>query len=272
MINIIIFSKDRAAQLDLLLRSLRHCFKEYKTCKIHVLYDASEDDYYKGYLRLLENKDLCKNTEFISDKLYGSFRESLLKILNLKNELTMFLVDDIIFKSSFSLSDPEITFVKNNEEIIAHSLRLWNGINHCYATNKPNSIPTFVKKCIWNWVSSEGDWGYPMSVDGNIYRTKFISEKINKINFKNPNQLEANLAATADRTKQYMSCYVQESKLLNIPANIVQTTFSNRHGNIIDVKELNNKFLSGNELSFQHMLNYTNNTVHVEIPFKWIGE
>lgn len=270
--NIIIFSKDRAAQLDLLLRSLKYNFKEFDSCKIHVLYDSSEEDFYKGYLLLSEDKNLCVNVEFVSDKLYGTFRESLLKILNLKNELSMFLVDDIIFKSSFSLSDKEIEFVKNNEQIIAHSLRLWNGINHCYATNKPNSIPAFVKRYIWNWTSAEGDWGYPMSVDGNIYRTKFIFDKIKEINFRNPNQLEANLAATADRTKQYMSCYVEESKLLNVPANIVQTTFSNRHGNIIDVKELNNNFLSGKKLSFEHILNCSNNTVHVELPFKWIGE
>ena len=79
--NIIIFSKDRAAQLDLLLRSLKSSFKESDSCKIHVLYDSSGEDFYKGYLLLSEDKILCANVEFISDKLHGSFRESLLKIL-----------------------------------------------------------------------------------------------------------------------------------------------------------------------------------------------
>ena len=272
MLNIIIFSKDRAAQLDLLLRSLKSSFKEIDSVKINVLYNSSNESFYNSYLQLAEHKENINSTQFISDNLYGSFKESLLKILNLKNELTMFLVDDIIFKSEWSLNDHEIQFVKNNNEIIAHSLRLWNGIDHCYATNKPNSIPKFVKKCIWNWTTADGDWNYPMSVDGNIYRTNFIFEKINQINFKNPNQLEAGLAATADHTKQYMSCYVEQSKLLNIPANIVQTVYSNRHGNILSAEELNNNFVVGKRLSYEHIKNYSNNTVHVELPLKWIGE
>lgn len=272
MFNIIIFSKDRAAQLDLLLRSLKLNLKEFKDCRLSILYNYSSDEYLQAYKQIENNNELGISINFIPDNLHGSFKESLLRTIDLKNQLTMFLVDDIIFKTSFSLEDREIQFVKNNQEIIAHSLRLWKGIDYCYATNNPNSIPKFVKGCIWNWTNAEGDWNYPMSVDGNIYRTNFIFEKINQINFKNPNQLEAGLSATVDRNKLYLSCYVEESKLLNIPANIVQQTYANRHGNIISVKELNDSFLNNKRLSYEHVLNYQNNTVHVEIPLKWIGD
>jgi len=272
MLNIIIFSKDRAAQLDLLLRSFKSSLRESDSLKINVCYNFSNELFQKSYLQLSSQQENMNSVEFISDNLYGSFKQSLIKSLNINNKLTMFLVDDIVFKSEWSLNDNEIQFVKNNNEIIAHSLRLWNGIDHCYATNNPNSIPKFVKGCIWNWTAAAGDWNYPMSVDGNIYRTDFIFEKINQINFKNPNQLEAGLAATADRTKQYMSCYAKGSKLLNIPANIVQDVYANRHGNILSAEELNNNFLSGKRLSYEHIINYSNNTVHVELPLKWIGE
>jgi hypothetical protein len=52
----------------------------------------------------------------------------------------------------------------------------------------------------------------------------------------------------------------------------VQQTYANRHGNIISVKELNDSFLNNKRLSYEHVLNYQNNTVHVEIPLKWIGD
>lgn len=272
MLNIIIFSKDRAAQLDLLIRSLKLNFKEFNNSNITVLYNFSNNEYLKSYKIIENNNEFEIPIKFVPDNFYGSFKESLMKIIDSNNELTMFLVDDIIFKAPFSLNDKEIEYVKNNQEIIAHSLRLWKGIDHCYATNSPNSIPKFVKGCIWNWTNAEGDWNYPMSVDGNIYRTNFIFDKINNINFKNPNQLEAGLSATAERSKSYLSCYVDESKLLNIPANIVQQTYANRHGNIVSVEELNDCFLNSQRLSYQHVLNYQNNTVHVEIPLKWIGD
>ena len=147
MINIIIFSKDRAAQLDLLLRSLKSNLREFKDCSLSILYNYSSEEYLEAYKQIENSNDLGVSINFIPDNFHGSFKDSLLRTIDLKNQLTMFLVDDIIFKAPFSLDDKEIQFVKNNQEIIAHSLRLWKGIDYCYATNNPNSIPKFVKGC-----------------------------------------------------------------------------------------------------------------------------
>lgn len=266
MINIIIFSKDRAAQLDLLLQSLKENFQEYSMAKISVLYAASSSEYELGYEKL---KETFINVLFFDDLNFGSFKQTLLKSIDQNINLTMFLVDDIVFKDTFSLYDKEVELVLNNENIIATSLRLWKGVEYCYAQDKPSRVPNFVKRNIWDWTMASGDWGYPMSVDGNIYRTKFICEKIEQIEFANPNQLEAGLANNSDRGKAYMSCYVDGSKLFNIPANIVQKTYTNRHGNIATVIELNKKYLDGYHIDFKHWSKYENNMVHMELEYKW---
>lgn len=266
MINIIIFSKDRAAQLDLLLRSLKQHFKEYALANIYVLYSTSSEEYTLGY-NLLQKE--FENVSYIDDMKFGSFKSTLINLIDTRLALTMFLVDDIVLKDTFSINDNEIRLTLEHEQIIATSLRLWKGIEYCYATNQPSPVPNFVKKNIWNWTNASGDWGYPMSVDGNIYRTNFILEKINQIEFENPNQLEAGLASRPDMQKSYMSCYVEGSKLLNIPANIVQQTYKNRHGNIMSIDVLNQKFINGYRINYMDWLKYKNSTVHVELEYKW---
>lgn len=265
-INIIVYSCNRAAQLDLLLRSLKHYFKEYSEANISVVYAYTNHDYEKAY-NIVRNENL--DVIFLTDVKFGSLKETTKHVLKKENNLTMFLVDDIVFKDYFSLSDQEIKLVVSNEELMATSLRLWKGINYCYATNSSSPVPNFVKGNVWNWAFASGDWGYPMSIDGNIYRTSFMHEQIMNIDFANPNKLEEQLAAKPDRKKTYMSCYVNSSKLFNIPANIVQKTFPNRHGNIISVEELNNKYLNGYRIQYIDWFKYQNNTVHIELEYKW---
>ena len=46
----------------------------------------------------------------------------------------------------------------------------------------------------WHWMGMEGDWGYPMSLDGHIFRTAEIAPLLEHLDYRNPNVLEAALA------------------------------------------------------------------------------
>lgn len=264
-LNIIVFSRNRAMQLDLLLTSLKRTFKEYKETQINVLYDFTDTEFYESYEILKEQCD--ENIKFITDNEFGSFKQTVLNTLDPKKDLTMFLCDDIVFTNDWSVSDKEIQILEKNNSIIATSLRLWEGIDFCYAARLSSPAPK-LENGIWNWTTSVGDWGYPMSVDGNIYKTEFILSKINEVAFKTPNELEAVLAITADRSKPNYCCYVTEPKLFNIPANIVQTTFQNKHGNIKTANQLNYLFLNGKRLDDNFYYGKKFNTVHVELELK----
>lgn len=277
MHNVIIFSKNRPSQLDACLRSFFANCREAEQVSVMVLYTATSDEYARGY-------ELCKtkNSPAIEWKVQRhelSFKKDLLHLFRGKEAcpLTMFLVDDIIFREPFSFADPEISAVVENNHLLCCSLRLYSGITECYATSSPSKIPTFIKGNVWNWYGAEGDWGYPYSLDGNVYRTLDIIRKITNADYANPNQLEASLnvnnfsrvgLGTPDRPT-YVICYVQGSKLVNIPANRVQDEFKNRVGNIMSPEEMNQKFLAGEQISLSTVADLVNSTVHVEIPIVW---
>jgi hypothetical protein len=266
-INIIVFSKDRACQLDLHLRSLAANFTEFQENEVSVVYDFSGLEYIEGYQKLMEQTP--PNVKFYTDNQFGSLKNTLTALMRPENVFTMFLCDDIIIVNPFSLNDNEIQIVKTDRDVMSTSLRLWNGINFCYATNNPSPVPSFVKSFCWDWRVASGDWGYPMSCDGNVYLTQFLREKSAAINYVYPNHFEAGLASTADRNIPLTSCYLNEPKLINIPANVVQHIYANRHGNLKTPATLNQLWLRDKQLDLDFYLGKKFNTVHIELELKF---
>lgn len=276
--NVVIFSKDRPAQVDACVRSLLQNCKD--KCgvdfTVSVLYKATTEAFALGY-------EKCKarqtEIEWKPQRHDMSFRKDLLNTFRGKEgtPLTMFLVDDILFREEFSFFDSEIQGLVDNHFLLACSLRLDKDITVCYATSSPSQVPPFVKGNVWKWHGAQGDWGYPWSVDGNVYRTEDALRKLNNTEYTNPNQLEAHMNLTNASTAglgtpanpAYMICYVEKSKLLNIPANRVQDEYRNRVGDIMSVEEMNEKFLAGEEISLETVEGIENITVHVELPIVW---
>jgi hypothetical protein len=65
-----------------------------------------------------------------------------------------------------------------------------------------------------------------------------------------------------------MYCY-KTSKLLNIPANKVQTEIPNRVGSIITAEDLNDNYLSGLVIDIEKYASYQNNAPHIELPIEF---
>ncbi len=265
MINVVIFSKDRACQLELLLRSFKKCFIEWEQAETTVVYKTDNHALAQGY-------HLCKKLHpefhYVSESA-TSFKQATLNAINEDNALTMFLVDDIVFKEKFSLLDPEFQQFGNDSEILCISLRLYPRVNYCYATNSHVSVPQFREDGAWQWMSAEGDWGYPMSLDGNIFSTPIIKIFIESLHFYNPNTFESLMTINSNILEKipFMLCYQENSKLLNVPANKVQNIFANRVGNLMTPEELNQRFLNGERILLEPFLEQKHNAVHVELPY-----
>lgn len=271
MLNIVIFSFNRSAQLSACIRSFLLYFKDLTQFKMSVIYRASTKDFEKGYQKVFSSLPTTRpDWDCFSFVQETDFKRNTLGAIDSNRDLTMFLVDDIIFKAPFSLNDKEIQLVKNNKEIVATSLRLYKEITHCYATNSLSKIPLYVKGCVWDWAKAEGDHSYCLSLDANVYKTNFILSLLNKLNFFNPNQLEAAMMNNLTNVPHYMACYVEQARVINVPANRVQKEFKNRVGDLITPEELNKKFLEeGALIDIKGTLEQVkeNNTVHVEIPY-----
>jgi hypothetical protein len=249
--NIIVFSKDRGCQLDLFLRSMK-MFAPELTCSnvTHVLYKYSNKQYGAGYDRtMFYHQDIHYVMEGADD-----FKKNVLELIDIDKELTVFFVDDIVFKDKFELECDEMKFFLNSEDAACLSLRMHPKINYNYTQNIPMIPPSFKKGEIlsWNWREAcPGDWSYPMSFDGHIFRTNDIYSKVAHLEYNNPNTFEGYLAINPV-SQQNMICF-NNSKLVNIPVNKVQTVNSNLHG-AINQEYLNDQYLSGKKLSLEKLL------------------
>jgi glycosyltransferase involved in cell wall biosynthesis len=263
--NVVIFSKNRACQLELLLRSLKRYFTEWKEAETTIVYKTDNHDFAQGY-------ELCQKLHpefyYVSENTIP-FKQETLKAINEDNSLTMFLVDDIVFTDKFSLRDKEFYQFKDDSKIFSLSLRLHPEINYCYVTNRYSNVPKFREDGTWQWIDSEGDWGFPISLDGNIFSTEVIKFIAENVQFYNPNTFEFIMAQNSIWVEDtpFMLCYKEGSKLLNIPANLVQDTYPARFGNLATSEELNQRFLNGERILIEPFLGQKYNAVHVELPY-----
>lgn len=239
MINAIIFSKDRASQLTLLLESI----ERYATDKfvISVLYKSSTSEFRDGYEL---SKSLFPNIRWVEE---SNFKQDTLSLLSSDLEHTCFFTDDDVFYSNIGEVESHLS-----DDVFCFSFRLGENVTHCYTMNSPNKLfqpeinGEFMK---WDWTKHYLDFGYPLSLDGHVFKTKDIKKLVNKTIFNNPNTLEGNLQMFEDFPKQFMVSYKQ-SRLVGIPNNRVNDSHPNLNGQKfgISAKELNDKFLSGKKI------------------------
>ena len=255
--DIIIFSKDRACQLDALLRSMER-FVEYPH-RTTVLYAASSDAYQSGY-ELVEN--WFRDVTWVQEE---DFKADLMRLLGhaRKNGArhVMFLVDDIIFTHRFD-SEEMIGQLEEDDDILALSLRLGDNIRYCHPRGATTEPPEFIDNRRWAWRDAHpGYWDYPMSTDGNIYRLDDIVEAIADLDFQNPNSLESQMAGRPiDRP--YMVCHATPY-LVNLALNLVQNVFDNPHANI-SAEALNHCFLSGFVIDIEPFAGREYTACHIE--------
>ncbi len=257
-INIVVFSKDRAMQLDLFLRSFDTFVKNRDGYLINVLYTYSNDNFGAGYEKLIAERPngirWVKETQFKSD---------LLSLVESTHPYTVFFVDDDVIKDHFDFYDAQGQLFDNSEDILCRSLRLSRDIQYCYTKQTPTKQPVFRDNNIFKWKGMEGDFGYPMSVDGHIFRTSDILPLLWDLDYSNPNYLEGHLAQRPiNRPK--MVCYTK-SIVMNNPINLVQSTSPNVHGNI-PAAELNNMFLKGKTIALDNFIGINNVSCHQEMP------
>jgi len=259
--NIIVFSKNRALQLDLFLRSFLKYVKNSDIYKINVLYTSTNSFFENGYNKI---KNKYHNINLIKET---NFKKDLLTLINKKNQYIVFFVDDDIFKNNIDFYDDQEKFFKENNDILCRSLRLHPKLKKCYPANLIyTKIPDFIKisnnSFKFKWKNYQGDYGYPMSLDGHIFRTIELLPLLKNRYYTNPNSLEGVLFIQP-LNNSYMLCY-DKSIIINNPCNIVQTNNPNIHGNE-DIVKLNQKYLDEFEISFDNIDNIDNISCHQEI-------
>ena len=274
--NVIIFSKDRAAQLDALIRSIREQVEDFKTRgRWAVIHTASSDALSDGY-SLLKEKPHSADFNFVDEREDGrAFKQIVVETMREQHEATgdphcMFLVDDNVFKAPLPRETKQQRVFEATPEILCLSLRMQPGYDFSHPMNKRGKKPGWPWSLEWRWPGAKGDWGYPMSVDGHLFRFSELMPIVEACDFKNPNSFEAELARRANKKQPWMIC-MKRAPVVNLPVNIVQSTFKNRAGeeHAISVEELNNAYLAGKRVALGPIYALGNNRgPHHEMPIE----
>lgn len=254
-LNIVIFSKNRALQLDCLLKSIKDNFKA-PVSYISVLYKSDDNFYADGYNKL-------KKLYSINWVSQSNFKDDLFGIVSKhgKNSFTMFLVDDNVVFRPFTYD----ILNKYTEEVGFISTR----VDRSYL----GSLPIFMyteKYLLWDWATGSNPWNYPFSVDGNIHKTSQIMDLLASTNFRAPNTLEEyGTTFLQNRHSSYpLAIAPLEACTINIPLNKVQTEYETAFPTTMEVEYLNTKYLEGFYIDLNPIYKLTPSNCHFPVDIR----
>tara|TARA_R110002020_G_scaffold298736_4_gene514578 strand:+ start:2006 stop:2845 length:840 start_codon:yes stop_codon:yes gene_type:complete len=276
VINGLIVSKNRACQLRLLLESISVNAPNLLN-EILVIYTSSNENFERGYEKLqseeiLPNIIWQKEVDFIPDFL------SALK--NCKSKYICGVVDDCIFYKRVSSTPDQIENVMEETNAFCFSFRL--GLNTSTQNYMNPSYYVPLQKydenefcVIWNWKewSSKLNYGYPISLDGHVFRSKEISDLSHMFEFDRLRHWEGNVNGQCrDKVERNMMACYKQNVLFSIPANCVQDP-PLVSGQIYSYSEegLNEKYLNGEVIDLYGMEYAFQNVTwsHNEFEFKF---
>ncbi len=264
----LIFSKDRAMQLDATLRSfVLHC-KDVQSVDLKVIYKTSNPSHEELY------KILANEHSFIDFIKEVDFKKQMLSLLPIYQYI-LFLVDDNIFVQDFRLADI-IESLRSNSDALGFSLRLGTNTTYCYTLDKEQSLPGFeemngeiLKYC---WIQANYDFAYPLEVSSSMYRVEDILPLLIQVDFSNPNTLEAKMDENkyVFSRKEHLLCYKQSATFCN-PINITQSVYPNRVGNVenYSLESLASMFGKGYRIDVESYSGFIPNACHQEVELKF---
>lgn len=173
----------------------------------------------------LESLDKNANGTFNCIEVQDSttFKEDLLKALSIDLEYTaMFNKDNILFSQ---IVEEDIVKALSDEDVFCFSLRLGENTTYCHTLQLTNTLHgqerdgNIIK---WEWSKHYLDYGYPLSTNGHIFRTKELFKLIKKIPFTDCVTLEENIQVFEFLPRDKMASYTHS---VLVSANISTPDF-----------------------------------------------
>lgn len=255
MFGLLIWSKNRAAQLDLLLSSIeKFCPNLFK---INVLYKHDAEKFAEGYEKL---KEYHQNVNYHYEQNLAQDTKAILA----QYDYCCVSTDDTIFYSPFSITE------KQMENIDIFSLRIGqnNKIQNPFNNEPQVPITKFADEgytICWDsrFYPLHSNPGYLFGHDATIYSRRYL-DLIQNLNFKSINELESYLILNcSNKINPYIRGFKQ-SKAVNIPGN--NTSGVTQTDNSLPLNEINNKFLLGQRFDLNCLNNVKIVGAHQLLP------
>ncbi|MBN1818549.1 MAG: glycosyltransferase [Sedimentisphaerales bacterium] len=262
----LIFSKDRAMQLQAAIESFLLYCRDADSLSLFVLYKVSGPLHRRQYDRLRQKYD---KIIFMEET---DFRSQVLQVVQQADHI-LFLVDDNLFVRPFCLQEI-LQALAGCPNAIGFSLRLGTNIRHNYMQNQPTVPPAFMRAkdriLSFDWTNGQHDFGYPLELSSSVYRCSDLLGLLQQLPFENPNLLEGRLAANTPlfrRARPILLCFDQSVAFCN-PINMVQSVCGNRCGQDrqYDAEQLAVLFEKGQAIDIARYKDFTPQSCHQEVP------
>lgn len=275
MITAVIFSKNRACQLDLCLSSIIKNCNIFEIIRVVYTYDK---EYQKGYDLLIGKYSNNKKIVFVKEEssLVFSFLISLDKC---ETNYISFITDDTVFYQYTNQKNDIVSAMDG--DTFCFSLRL--GLNTTlqdYKTGRYQrdlfyyeELQYDVIRWDYNNYNPFDNYGYPISLDGHIYRIDDVIFITSAIDISKLRDWEGKLCYE----KRYLySNYTKmasfrHSKCVNIPSNaVLGDLYCSNKG--LSISELESKYVSGNEIDIDKMDFTKVIGCHQEIDYRFTND
>lgn len=250
MIDLIVWSKDRACQLDLLLQSFElNCPNLFD---VNVLYTYSNDKFKQGYDILIEENN---GVNFLKE---SNFREDTLSLFNSGNSnWVSFCTDDTVFyrKNPYTAHSLKKYLPSKDNQVFSFRLG-YNTIAqdiHRRTVQDPLHNEVELTPDIISWDCYEYNpffnYGYPFALDAHVFTRSILEKLIKQVHttWTSTNHLESQLQLSC-REINYISSY-KKSIAVNLPVNNMSGDTEAGYEFGFTNEELNDYYLSGKRLN-----------------------
>lgn len=255
--SVVILSKDRPAQLRLLLDSLEQNGGGFFDRPTVIGKGASDDiDAYRGayFIRELD------------------FERDVRDALELAGPFVCFMCDDgILYRRPSTRAERRL----ENPLVLCHSYRLGRNTVIQYPSGVENRYQV-EHYASWYWQAALGDFGYPGSVDAHVFRTDELRAMLEPFTFPNPTALECALVEAcfaAAQRRPKMSCDLWSSYVGN-PVNRTSEQSGVRFGDRYPatVEECLERWQRGERIDFGRLDFSHVDGAHAEIELRWTAD
>jgi hypothetical protein len=181
-------------------------------------------------------------------------------------------VDDIIFLEPFAFAD----FLSFDPLKFIPTLRLGRGLTECYTRTQPQVEPPYLpglvenpRLVVWRWKQGEHDYGFPLSVDGQIYSRREIAIIARHSQFSAPNTFENALQIFHHEFAERYAVAYEKARLVNVPLNRVQQEWESRHGGM-QADALLEAWHKGLRWNVAALDGYRNRSTHEEVEVELV--
>lgn len=281
--RIIVLSKNRAAQCELLLRSIKEQMPDWHNLFISVLYNADSNEFFQGYSLL---KKIHPEFHYQREDNTISVNRQIASLLDIEpRRYFSFFVDDLVVIRPFSTADPQFRMLSENRrgDTLALSLRLNPRVTYSQPTGRHTPPPkidhdgtyryrhhikdflfSLMEKTGFNMCpSGAGVWKYQMILDGNVYRFDEFKAYFSRLpEIPSAPRIEETMLRQPMAGKRII--IYPESHIINIASNRIRTDEFFPCGDD-NPSTLNDRFLSGEMLDYDHLQEIANTSCHLAL-------